>query len=124
MLVSQQAHGSVWALIKRVLVMNELVGRACMTMELPNYGSELIPLSPLHAISICWGRQGSLHPVPLPRLSAPAMPMLACAQGLGTTVPAKAARGGSPSTGTRSVCLGGYWPRHPVLGTLSQAPVE
>mgnify|MGYP001853181433 CR=1 FL=1 len=35
---SWQVRGSVWALIKRVVVMNELVRRVCMTMELPNYG--------------------------------------------------------------------------------------
>lgn len=35
---SRRARGSVWALIKRAVVMNELVRRVCMTMELPNYG--------------------------------------------------------------------------------------
>lgn len=33
-----------------------------MTMELPNYGFELILLSPLHAISMCQGGQGSQRP--------------------------------------------------------------
>lgn len=79
--VSRRARGSVWVLIKRALVMNELVRRVCMTMELPNYGFELITLSPLHAISMCQGGQDSQRAVPSPHPSArqgvctaPAMP--------------------------------------------------
>lgn len=50
-------------------------------MELPNYGFELIRLSPLHAISMCQGGQDSQRAVPSPHPStrqgvctAPAMP--------------------------------------------------
>lgn len=79
--VSWRARGSFWVLIKRALVMNELVRRVCITMELPNYGFELITLSPLHAISMCQGGQDSRRAAPSPHPSAcpggctaPAMP--------------------------------------------------
>lgn len=78
---SGQACGSVWALIKQALVMNELVRRVCMTMELPNYGFDLIMLSPLHAISMCQAGRAPVGAVPSPHPSthqggctAPAMP--------------------------------------------------
>lgn len=122
--VSRRARGSVWALIKPALVMNELVRRVCMTMELPNYGFALITRSPLHAISMCRGGQGSrgcaLAPPqrppqrpPCPRL-APAAPC----PGLRATVQAEAAGGGSPSPVTTSACLGATGPGTKVLGTL------
>ena len=125
--VSWRAHGSVWVLIKRVLVMNELVRRVCMTIELPNYGFELITLSPLHAISMCQGGQSSRWaapcPTPAPTKGAawpqpcPSLARVPRAQGLGIVVPEKAAGGGSPSPGTTYDCLGATSP-----GTQCWAP--
>lgn len=98
-----------------------------MTMELPNYGFELILLSPLHAISMCQGGQGSQRPPGAARPGcARTLPTLHHARDLRTMVlvPPKTAGGGSPSPGTTSACLRATQPRHPTLGILPQAHTE